>query len=801
MTVTDRPPEQSPELLSAYQATRAAAASAERWLDNYRRRASRTLSQPELDRLLRQALVSIARILKADAASLLLANDEGTALIARAAYGLPREIDLEVSVPAGHGASGPVLSSGQPRFIDDLTKTEVISDTLRQSGQRSYVGVPLISGERRFGVLHATRLTVSPFNAADAELLQSFAEPLAAAIERVRLFADERAARHAAEEATAEALRANQRVRGLQSVTAALASAATVEEICDIIVEHVVPGSEHRGEKAIWMLRDDRLVLVAGAGESGSYPEIPLDDSLPAAATLRQGRPHFVESRAEITARWPALVRSATAAFASLPLVVEGRRVGLMAVGFEEEHVFAPDERDYLVAIAEQAALALARAESQARLEEAWRVADQRRVQLDFLAEASDRLNRSLDIDLTLETIASLAVPRLTDRCALYMLEGGNITKRVVGPTLNADEWELFNRSEENLHALTGVGAVIRTGVPQYVREIDTETALANIADEEARALFARVGFGGMLILPLRARGRTLGALAFVNRQGRPMEEETVGLASELAARAAVALDNAELYRREYHVARQLLESLLPTRLPEIAGLEVAVSFHPASGGPEVGGDFYDVITVSPDVCLLAVGDVQGKGIEAAALTGLVRTASKTAAQFTTRPSAILAHLNTTLIDNILQRARSADHPWDDARLCTTAVVRLERRDEGWRLSAAAAGHPPPLLRRADGTVEPASGSSIMLGVDPDATYAESTTVVEPGDSLVLFTDGLTETILDGGPLTSEGVAAVLRECEGSAYATTERVAGVALASGGLHDDLVVLTVRVKPQL
>jgi GAF domain-containing protein len=799
MSVTHQPPaDQSEDLTSAYRVTRAAAAGAERWLEDYRRRASRTMSQPQLDRLLRDALASIARILDADAASLLFANDEGTELVGRVAYGLPQEVDLEVTVPAGAGASGPILATGEPRFIDDLQATVVISDVLRQSGQRSYVGVPVQSRGRRFGVLHATRLSVRPFAPEDAELLQTFAEPMAAAVERVELFAAERAARRAAEEATAQARRATLRVRGLQSVTAALASAATIDQICRIIVEHVVPGSEQRGERAIWMLRDGRLVLMAGSGEAARFPEIPLDDSLPAAATLEDGKPHFVETRGEVTGRWPVLASSSTAAFAALPLVAEDRRVGLMAIGFPEDHLFEPDERDYLVAIAEQAALALSRAESQARLAETRRLAEERGEQLDFLAEASDRLNRSLDLDLTLATVADLAVPRLTDRCALYLLEGDQIEKRVIAPSaLTADEWELFNRSEQSLQQLTGVGAVIRTGVPQYVREIDPATAAA-VPDAGARALLERVGFGGLLILPLRARGRNLGALAFVNRRGRPMEEGTAALAEELAARAAVALDNAEMFRREAHVARELVESLLPSRLPEVEGLEVAVSFHPAGGGPEVGGDFYDVIALGADTCLLAVGDVQGKGIEAAALTGLLRAATKTAAHFTTRPMVILDHLNTTIIDNIVQRARSVEHPWDDARLCTAAVVRMERRRQRWRVSAATAGHPPPLLRRVDGSVEPVCRPSMMLGVDPSAAYVESSLWVEPGDTMVLFTDGLTESRLDGAPLGQEGASAVLRDCADSAFATTERMAGVALSSPGRHDDLVVLTVRAK---
>ena len=243
--------------------------------------ADETLSELQLDVLLRQALEAITRMLNADAASLLIANDTRTELISRAGFGLGQEVDLALSIPTGAGAAGPILATGEPRIIDDLTRVQVVSSVLRASGHRSFVGVPLSSSGRTFGVLHATAKRASAFGHDDVDLLMRFAEPIAAAIDRVELFEAERAARQIAERAT-------ERVRGLQRTTSALVTAVTVNEICQIIIQEALPGSVEGGEGAIWMLRDSRLLLVAGFGASAEYPEIPLNPSLPAAGILRE---------------------------------------------------------------------------------------------------------------------------------------------------------------------------------------------------------------------------------------------------------------------------------------------------------------------------------------------------------------------------------------------------------------------------------------------------------------------------------------------------------------------------------
>jgi PAS domain S-box-containing protein len=782
------------EFLAVERATRAAAAGAERWLEPYRKAARDALSQPALDAMLRAALEAIAHMLHADAASLLLTNDDGSELVARAAAGLGMEVELGLGIPAGSGVAGRVLSSGEPLIIGDLSKVEVASSTLRSSGSRSFVGVPLFSG-RPLGVLHATSLTPEAFSQEDAELLALFAGPIASAIERVRLFEEEREARSCAEHASGHAERATERVRGLQRITASLASVSTIEEVCEVILDEAAPGLAGDAERGIWMLRDTGLLLVAGQGHSRDYPEIPLDPSLPAAENLRSGEPLFVESRAELAQRWPRLAEGPTASFAGLPLIVEGRRLGVMALGFLTEHVFEASERSYLATIAEQAAQALLRAEDRAALQAAHELAEERRERLDFLAHASERLAGSLDLEITLKTVAELGVPKLADRCALYLVEESRITKRVLAPELNDDELRLFESNDATMGAKSGVGAVIRTGRPEYFPRVEDSMLVAGARSDEELELLRRVGFGGLLLIPLRARGRNLGALAFVNRAGRDMPRSDRALAEELAARAALTIDNALLFRREAEVARRLSATLLPSSLPSIPGIDISARYEPGNKSFDIGGDFYDVWPVGPDTWLVMVGDVQGKGVEAAALTSFARYSIKSAAMSEQSPAALLRHLNEAVIRNILDTTLSPDNPWDDARLCTGVLIRLERGSDGWTATVSSAGHPLPLLRLPDGTVEALGRPGLLLGAEEEASYEEWGVEISPGSCLACFTDG----VGDGAePGRSDGPEATLSRVTGPAARVADAICREAEARQGPQDDLVVLVLAFE---
>jgi GAF domain-containing protein len=792
---TESHPSPLAEFLAADKATRAAAATVDQWLEVYRRAAGETLTQPLLDLLLRDALEAISRIVRADAVSLLLANPEGSALVSRAAFGLGREVELSLSIPAGSGVSGSILATGEPLIVDDLRTVELMSDLLLREGHRSLVGVPLSVAGRCFGVLHATSSQIGAFHREDAELLLRFAEPIAAAIDRVRLFDSERMAREMAELAT-------ERVRSLLRITTGLVRAITVNEVCEIIINEAVPETIRVGERAIWMLRDARLVLMAGTGDSASYPEIPLDPSLPAAEILLSGEPLFVETRAELGQRWPVLAAGPTSSFAVIPLAIDGQRLGVMAIGFQDEHRFARDEVDFLTALAEQASVALARTEGREALLAARITAETQRARLDFLADASTRLSASLDLSVTLEVVADLATPRLTDRCELFLLDDGTIARRVLVPNLLADEQQLSAEFLATYTETGGIGAVLRSGQSLFVEDLDDSSSTAGANAPEYVTSLQAAGFGGFLVSPLRTRGRTLGALAFFNQKGRAITTEDRILAEALSSRAALAIDNALLYETESHIATQLAASLLPARLPNIEGLEIAVRYKAGSSGLDVGGDFYDVFACGDatfDVAsvLVLIGDVQGKGVEAAAVTGLARHTVRASAKYETSPAALLRRLNDAINVNIEESSAKGAYSRAEARLCTAAIIRFDRADSGWVATTSTAGHPLPLVRRADGSVINACEPGLLLGVADTPTYQETIVNLRPDETIVLYTDGVSERHADGEMFGTEGIARVLKESTGPAPLVAEAIVDAAMGySTRREDDLVVLTIR-----
>ncbi len=233
----------------------------------------------------------------------------------------------------------------------------------------------------------------------------------------------------------------------------------------------------------------------------------------------------------------------------------------------------------------------------------------------------------------------------------------------------------------------------------------------------------------------MTAHGRTIGALSFVTgRSGRRFDGADLELAQELARRCAISVDNARLYTERAYIARTLQQSLLPVELPEIPGIESAARYRPTGDGNDVGGDFYDLFATGGRGWTVVMGDVCGKGPDAAAVTALARYTLRAAAMRERVPSRSLRILNEALL-----RQR------DDRRFCTVAYAYLETLGVGARVGLATGGHPLPLHLHADGRVEPVGAPGTLLGVVPDPDLEDRAVVLEPGDALIFYTDGVIE--------------------------------------------------------
>ena len=382
-----------------------------------------------------------------------------------------------------------------------------------------------------------------------------------------------------------------------------------------------------------------------------------------------------------------------------------------------------------------------------------------------FLARSADVLASSLDPDQLLVEIANLAVPELADWCSVEVETDGGVLERKalahVNPDVRERALDLARRYPPSPDSPQGVYQVVRTGQPELYPDIPDEMIRAAAVDDEHYNEIVAIGMRSAIVVPMITRGRTLGALTWVNgRSGRRFDEQDVELAQELARRCATAIDNARLYSDRAYIARTLQQSLLPVELPDIPGVETAARFRPTGEGNEVGGDFYDVFETGNRGWTVVMGDVCGKGPDAAAVTALARYTLRAAAMRERLPSRSLAVLNEALL-----RQRN------DRRFCTVAAAYIEKLDHGARAGISSGGHPLPLLMRADGSVEQVGSHGTLLGVVPDPDLDDRAVTLEPGDALVFYTDGVIES-----RVSSNGVLDERRLCE----LVHERTAAVA---------------------
>jgi serine phosphatase RsbU (regulator of sigma subunit) len=290
----------------------------------------------------------------------------------------------------------------------------------------------------------------------------------------------------------------------------------------------------------------------------------------------------------------------------------------------------------------------------------------------------------------------------------------------------------------------------------------------------------------------LTARGGELGALELVDRPDREFTTRDETIITQLAQLASVAISNAQLYERERTIAQTLQRSLRPGALPSVPGLSAAVRFRPAGEGVELGGDFYDLYEAGGGAYAALIGDVQGKGPDAAAVTALARHTLRAGAAYEASPSGVLA-----LLHKALREQRS------DGRFCTVAHAHLRLAGGRMHVDLACGGHPLPLVIHPDGLVEPVGRLGTLLGTDIEPKLYDVSLELAPGDVLLLYTDGVTEVRRRRREVFGHAeLTALLASCGGlppNAVADRVEAAVLAASEGRLRDDMAILALGPTP--
>jgi serine phosphatase RsbU (regulator of sigma subunit) len=311
------------------------------------------------------------------------------------------------------------------------------------------------------------------------------------------------------------------------------------------------------------------------------------------------------------------------------------------------------------------------------------------------------------------------------------------------------------------------------------VPEITDEMLVLGAQDEEHLRVLRAVGLESTMITPIRAGDRILGALSFVSSTSRRFDARDVELACDIGRQLGVIIRNEQLHAEQAHIARTLQAGLIPQSLPEVPGWEVSSAYRAAGLGNEVGGDFYDLVRYEGGAAAI-VGDVLGKGAEAAALTALARHTVAAIVESTGDIPHALRVLN--------RRLRERD---DDFRsLCTVAVVALS---SDLSVTVYSAGHPQPVLFGPDGVREVGT-TSPMLGFVDDFEIAATVVDVGPGDRLVVYTDGVLDAVGRDGRFGEHGLAEALRALgDGQPAAQTILAAIDRFVEGDQSDDIAIL--------
>jgi phosphoserine phosphatase RsbU/P len=417
---------------------------------------------------------------------------------------------------------------------------------------------------------------------------------------------------------------------------------------------------------------------------------------------------------------------------------------------------------------------------------------------------AENRLRAQYEIARTLEEAHSIeaASPKLLRIVcealgwSVGALWGLDIERSVLrclatwrAPDSNAATFEELSAGATFRKGVGLPGRVWAGGKPAWIPDVAQDPNFPRLRAAAADGLHG--GFG----VPIRRGRDVLGVMEFFAAESRAPDDDVLAMMDAAGAQIGQFIERTETERELRasraglaQLAETLQQSLLPPHLPGIPGVELAAHYEAARDGSDVGGDFYDVFESARNDWSIVIGDVCGKGPEAAALAALVRYTTRAAAIQTRRPRLVL-----DLVNEVVLRQ-------SEEQFCTAAYVRLRPEGDGARLAVSCAGHPLPLLLRADGAVESVPARGRVLGPFPELATVDRIVRLDPGDALLLYTDGVTDARGADGFFGEDRLRDVLTSCTGSSAEATVKVMESTLNEfhgGHPRDDIAFVVLRV----
>jgi serine phosphatase RsbU (regulator of sigma subunit)/PAS domain-containing protein len=668
------------------------------------------------------------------------ASDAAEPGVAEAVFDARRRwpVDPESAHPvavAARTGSPQLVPTMTPEHLEEVSLAPGHLEHMQRLRYASGIAVPLVARGRTLGVFAFVRRTGrEPYDQDDLRLAVELARRAATALDNARLFAE---------------LSATE--RQLEAVLGNLAEAVTVQGTdFGLIYANRAAAELLECESPEDLLTTpmpkilDRFVALDEDGLPFDFASLPGREALAG----RAPEPVLMRSISKATGveRW-MLVKSSPVRDADDTIV--------MAVNIMEE---VTDAR---------------RAEHHQR----------------FLAAASKLVSSSLDADATLERAAEAIVPELADWCCVDVPdERGRLQRRAMAsdPARRAEVLGLCEAID--LTREDGPGGVLHDGRARLFERVDEALLRDWAVDDAAAERLAAAGLRSLIVVPMMAGDRAIGVMTLATDiSARALGTDELDLAREVGVRAGIAVENARVHGARTHIATTLQRSLLPPRLPAVPGITIAARFRAAGEASDVGGDFYDLFPVDRG-WMVVMGDVTGKGPEAASITSLARYTMRTAAVYEPSPSAVLERLNAALVVDP-----------DRRQICTVVAARIVTAPDGSaEIGLACGGHPAP-FRLHDGRAEAVPVAGPLLGAFETGRWPETVVRLAGGDSLVLFTDGVTDTRGAPGRFGADRLAAVLADAtdlEPDEVATRVDQALIAFEEGPQRDDVALLVLR-----